>query len=62
MHAVVVKVTVNDEEAAEKSLREQVVPGVSQAPGFMRWILDSQGQQWPLDDHRRVRGTGESTW
>ena len=35
MHAVVVKVTVNDEEAAEKSLREQVVPRVSQAPGFI---------------------------
>jgi hypothetical protein len=35
MHAVVVKVTVNDPEAAESALREQVVPGVSQAPGFV---------------------------
>ncbi|MGB7588796.1 MAG: hypothetical protein WBM00_08820 [Solirubrobacterales bacterium] len=35
MHAVVVKVTVNDREAAESALREQVVPGVSQAPGFV---------------------------
>jgi hypothetical protein len=35
MHAVVVKVTVNDQEAAERALREQVVPGVSQAPGFV---------------------------
>lgn len=35
MHAVVVKVTVNDPGAAESALREQVVPGVSQAPGFV---------------------------
>jgi hypothetical protein len=35
MHAVVVKVTINDPEAAESALREQVVPGVSQAPGFV---------------------------
>ena len=35
MHAVVVKVKINDEEAAESHLREQVVPGISQAPGFV---------------------------
>ena len=35
MHAVVVKVTINDPEPAERNLREQVVPGVSQAPGFV---------------------------
>ena len=35
MHAVVVKVKVNDSEAAQSHLREQVVPGVSQAPGFV---------------------------
>jgi hypothetical protein len=35
MHAVVVKVRINDVEAAENRLREQVVPGVSQAPGFV---------------------------
>jgi hypothetical protein len=35
VHAVVVKVTINDREAAETHLREQVVPGVSQAPGFV---------------------------
>ena len=34
-HAVVVTVTVNDREAATSHLREQVVPGVSQAPGFV---------------------------
>ncbi len=35
MHAVVVKVTVNDREAAEKRLREEVVPRVSQLPGVV---------------------------
>ncbi|HEV2786618.1 MAG TPA: hypothetical protein VGV67_09540 [Solirubrobacteraceae bacterium] len=35
MHAVVVRVTVNDVEGAEQVLREKTVPGVSQTPGFV---------------------------
>lgn len=35
MHAVVVKVTLNDPEAGLSELRDQVVPGVSRAPGFV---------------------------
>jgi hypothetical protein len=35
MHAVVVKVTVHDQEAAEAELHEKVIPAVSQAPGFV---------------------------
>ena len=35
MHAVIVKVTINDQEVAERALKEQVVPQVSQAPGFV---------------------------
>jgi hypothetical protein len=35
MHAVVVKVAINDAESSERTLREQVVPQVSQAPGFV---------------------------
>ena len=35
MHAVVSTVTIHEQEAAESHLREQVVPGVSQAPGFV---------------------------
>jgi hypothetical protein len=35
VHAVVVKLTVNDQEAATSHLHENVVPGVSQAPGFV---------------------------
>ena len=35
MHAVVVRVTVNDEDAGRKMLAEQVVPRASGAPGFV---------------------------
>jgi hypothetical protein len=35
MHAVVVEVSISDPEGAEPVLREQVVPRVSQAPGFV---------------------------
>ena len=43
MHAVVVRVTINDEEAADRELREQVVPGVSQAPGFVAGYWTRKG-------------------
>ena len=45
MHAVVVKVSIQDEEAATSDLREQVVPGVSQAPGFVAgyWTRKDDG-------------------
>lgn len=35
MYAVVVRVNINDEEGADRALREQVVPRVSQSPGFV---------------------------
>ena len=35
MHAVVVQVTINDEEGGVSELREHVVPRVKQAPGFV---------------------------
>ena len=35
MHAVVVNVSISDAEASEKTLKEDVVPRVSQAPGFV---------------------------
>ena len=35
MHAVLGRVTIDDRESAEKALREEVVPRVSQAPGFV---------------------------
>ena len=35
MHAVVVRVTVNDTDRAEEELKSRVVPNVSQSPGFV---------------------------
>jgi hypothetical protein len=35
MHAVVVKVTLHDREAAEAVLHDRIIPGVSKAPGFV---------------------------
>ena len=43
MHAVVVRVTINDEEAAVRMLQEQVVPQVSQAPGFVAGYWTRKG-------------------
>ena len=46
MHAVVAKVTIRDREAAQEFLRNEVVPGVSQAPGFVtgHWtVKDDSG-------------------
>jgi hypothetical protein len=42
MHAVLTSVTIKDQAAAEEYLREQVVPNVKQAPGFVAgyWIRD----------------------
>jgi hypothetical protein len=35
MHAVVVRVNIKDEGAATSALRDEVVPQVKQAPGFV---------------------------
>ena len=35
MHALVFRVTINDREKAEAFLKETLVPGISQAPGFV---------------------------
>ena len=45
MHAVVTRVSINDREAATNQLRENVVPGVSQAPGFVAgyWTRGDDG-------------------
>ncbi len=43
MHAVVVKVKINDFEAADSHLRERVVPGVSQSPGFVAGYWTRKG-------------------
>jgi hypothetical protein len=45
MHAVVVRVRIGDVEVAQKGLREQIVPRVSQAPGFVAgyWTRSEDG-------------------
>jgi heme-degrading monooxygenase HmoA len=43
MHAVVVNVTIGDAEASEDMLREQVVPRVAQAPGFVAGYWTRKG-------------------
>ena len=45
MHAVVVWVEIGDAESAEKVLREDVVPRVSQAPGFVAGYWTSSEQR-----------------
>jgi hypothetical protein len=45
MHAVVVKVTINDEEPALEFLRNEIVPRVSQSQGFVsgHWTKSEDG-------------------
>jgi hypothetical protein len=49
MHAVVVSVSIDDFDQASTFLREQIVPRVKQAPGFVAgyWVA--------LDGHQRGR-------
>ena len=49
MHALVVRASISDPEAARKTLDEQVVPQMSQAPGFVAgywtWLDDQSNGQ-----------------
>ncbi len=47
MHAVIVQVTINDGEAATTYLRNEIVPRVKQAPGFVAgyWVRIGDGDQ-----------------
>jgi heme-degrading monooxygenase HmoA len=59
MHAVVVRVNIVDAEASEEELKTQVVPRVSQAPGFVAgyWTRkDNEGLSmtvWESEDAAR---------
>jgi uncharacterized protein involved in tolerance to divalent cations len=50
MHAVVVRVNFNDVDAAETMLHEEIVPTVSQIPGFV--------SGWWTQDLDRTNGMG----
>ena len=45
MHAVIARVTIRDFEVARQGLRDEVVPRVSQAPGFVAgyWTRSEDG-------------------
>ena len=47
MHAVIVSVTINDAEEATTYLRNEIVPRVKQAPGFVAgyWVRIAGGDQ-----------------
>ena len=46
MHAVLIRVTVNDPEPAAQGLREQVVPRTKEMPGFVAgyWVRLGENQ------------------
>jgi hypothetical protein len=43
MHAVVVNLTITDPDAAGRALHEQLVPRVSQTPGFVTGYWTAKG-------------------
>ncbi len=47
MHAVVVRVAISDNETATRFLHERIVPGISQAPGFVtgHWTQWDEGSK-----------------
>ena len=65
MHAVVVRVNIGDPETAEQGLREQVVPQVSKAPGFVAgyWTRSDEGgnglSMLVFDSEEAARGAAE---
>jgi hypothetical protein len=48
VHAVLVAVSISDEAAAREALDKQVVPVVSQLPGFVAgyWLEPKDGKGW----------------
>jgi hypothetical protein len=65
MHAVVIRVTINEGEGSTKYLREEVVPRVSQAPGFVAgyWVRLEDGNQGAstivFETEEQARGASE---
>ena len=64
MHAVVVNVTINDFEAGQQMLEDEVVPRVKQAPGFVsgywtRGEADSGMSMLVFESEEAARGAAE---
>ena len=66
MHAVVVKVNIKDAPTATEFLREKIVPGVKQAPGFVAgyWVRLEGGDEgtsvlvFESEDNARAAAAG----
>ncbi len=62
MHAVVVNVTIKDGEGSVAAVREQVVPRISQAPGFVAGYWTRKGNDglsmsvWESEDAANAAG------
>ena len=50
MHAVLVNVTINDPQEAPNRLRNEVIPRVSSAPGFVAgyWMRPAEDKGWSV--------------
>ena len=65
MHAVVVRVNIGDPGTAEQGLRDEVVPRVSKAPGFVAgyWTRSDDGtngvSMLVFDSEEAARGAAE---
>ena len=55
MHAVIVSVTINDAEEATTYLRNEIVPRVKQAPGFVAGYWARIARWRPGPGHHRFR-------
>ncbi len=44
MHAIVFRITINDQQESDRLLHEEFVPGMSQAPGFVAgyWVANGE--------------------
>lgn len=66
MHAVVMRVTVNERAAASDALRERIVPRMAQARGFVAgyWVAMPRGHRLSIavfDSHDAARTVAENT-
>jgi hypothetical protein len=61
MHVVQVKVTILDQEPAQKELRERIVPMVSSLPGFVAgyWLepIDGKGESFVVFESEEAANT-----
>ena len=63
MHAVLTSVTIEDQAAAEEYLREQIVPAVKQAPGFVAayWVRNEEKAGGSSSSSLRTRPAEQPT-